>query len=476
MKSTIRVASGQGFWGDLLTAPVDQVRNGPIDYMMLDYLAEVTMSIMQKQRARDPQAGYAKDFVALMREILPDCVEKDIKVLSNAGGVNVTGCAEALREAARELGFGGKVKIGVITGDDVLDRLDEFAEKGVEITNMETGEPMSSVRERVQAANVYLGAAGLVEALEKGAQIVVGGRLTDTGLTLAPLMHEFGWQFDNWDLVSAGTIAGHIIECGAQASGGNCQYEWQTIPDLANVGFPIIEAAPNGEFVVTKHSGTGGRVNVQSVKEQLLYEMGDPKSYITPDVVADFSSIQLADDGENRVKVYGIKGNPKTEFYKVSIAYSDGWKAVGTLVYAWPDAYAKAQAADKILRERLDRLGLKFDTILTEYVGVNATHGHLAVSSPPGLGGVAEGGGGSSRNGGRDLSDIPEVQLRFGVRGQSKADVERFTKELAPLILTGPPAVTGFAGGRPKVEEIMAYFPALIPKNLIETKVEIVEA
>jgi len=455
MKQTVRVASGQGFWGDLLSAPVDQVRGGPIDYLMLDYLAEVTMSIMQKQRARDPQAGYARDFVTLMREILPDCVEKNIKVLSNAGGVNVAGCAEALKQTAVELGLSGKVKVGVVTGDDILGRLDEFIDQGVEITNMETGEPLSEVRDRVQAANVYLGAEPLVEALKGGAQIVVGGRLTDTGLTLAPLAYEFDWSFTDWDKIAAGTIAGHIIECGAQASGGNCQYDWQNIPDLANVGFPIVEASPNGEFVVTKHSGTGGRVNVQSVKEQLLYEMGDPKSYITPDVVADFSSIHLADDGVNRVHVFGIKGAPKTEFYKVSIAYSAGWKAVGTLVYAYPDAYAKAKAADQILRARLERLGLKFDVILTEFVGVNATHGHLA-GEPP--------------------ADIPEVQLRFGVRGQSKGDVERFTKELAPLILTGPPAVTGFAGGRPKVEEIMAYFPALIPKHLIETKVEVIQA
>jgi len=455
MKEKVRVASGQGFWGDLLTAPVDQVRGGPIDYLMLDYLAEVTMSIMQKQRARDPQAGYAKDFVALMREILPDCVEKDIKVLSNAGGVNVAGCAEAIKDVAGELGLSGKVKIGVVSGDDILGRLDEFADQGVEITNMETGEPLSDIRDKVQSANVYLGAGGLVEALGKGAQIIVGGRLTDTGLTLAPLMHEFGWKFDDWDLVSAGTIAGHIIECGAQASGGNCQYDWKNIPDLGNVGFPIVEAFPNGEFIVTKHEGTGGRVNVQSMKEQLLYEMGDPKAYITPDVVADFSSIHLAPDGENRVRVFGIKGNPKTDFYKVSIAYSAGWKAVGTLVYAWPDAYEKAKAADKVLRDRLERLGLKFDLILTEFVGVNATHGHLAGEPSP---------------------DIPEVQLRVGVRGQNKGDVERFTKELAPLILTGPPAVTGFAGGRPKVEEIMAYFPALIPKTLIETKVDVIEA
>ena len=455
MKEIVRVASGQGFWGDLLTAPVDQIRGGPVDYLMLDYLAEVTMSIMQKQRARNPQAGYARDFVSLMREILPDCVKRNIKVLSNAGGVNVHGCAEALSRSARDMGYGGKVKIGVVTGDDILDRLDEFAKKGIEIVNMETGEPLTAVHDRVQSANVYLGAQPLVEALKGGAQIVVGGRLTDTGLTLAPLAYEFDWAFEDWDKIAAGTIAGHIIECGAQASGGNCQYEWRSIPDLANVGFPIVEASPNGEFVVTKHTGTGGRVNVQSVKEQLLYEMGDPTSYITPDVVADFSSIHLADDGPDRVRVYGIKGAPKTDFYKVSIAYSSGWKAVGTLVYAYPDAYVKAKAADQILRARLERLGLKFDVILTEFVGVNATHGHLS-GDPP--------------------ADIPEVQLRFGVRGESKADVERFTKELAPLILTGPPAVTGFAGGRPKVEEIMAYFPALIPKHLIEPKVVIIEA
>ncbi|MFM9905395.1 MAG: acyclic terpene utilization AtuA family protein [Pyrinomonadaceae bacterium] len=489
MKSSVRIAGGQGFWGDLLTAPVDQVRKGPIDYLMLDYLAEVTMSILQKQMNRDPKAGYARDFVELMREILPDCVEKNIKVLSNAGGVNVTGCAMGIRDAARELGLQGKVKIGVVTGDDVLDRLDDFLDQGVEINSMDDGTPLAAIRDKVQSANVYLGAEALVEALGKGANIIVGGRLTDTGLTLAPLMHEFGWAFDDWDKVSAGTIAGHIIECGAQSSGGNCQYDWQNIPDMANIGFPIVEASPDGSFIVTKHEGTGGRVNIQSVKEQLLYEMGDPHSYITPDVVADFASINLEPAGENRVRVHGITGHPKTDFYKVSIAYTGGYKAVGTLVYSWPDALEKAQAADKILRERLDNLGLTFDVILTEFVGVNATHGHLAEGArtllsaspvPPATDGSASVTSDEESNVAdksvRAPSDIPEVQLRIGVRGQNKADVERFTKEIAPLILTGPPGVTGFAGGRPKVEEIMAYFPALIPKSLITPKVEIVEA
>ncbi|MCA1815797.1 MAG: DUF1446 domain-containing protein [Acidobacteria bacterium] len=454
MRERIRVACGQGFWGDLLDAPVRQVEGGRIDYLMLDYLAEVTMSIMQKQRARDPRAGYARDFVPLMREILPACVRRDIRVTANAGGVNPPACADAVRDVARELGLGGRLKLGVVTGDNIMDRIDDLLSRGLELRNMDTGEPLSTVRERIQSANVYLGAQPIAEALDRGAQVVITGRATDTGLTLAPLIHEFGWRADDWDRLAAGTIAGHIIECGAQCSGGNCQYEWQSIPDLADVGFPIVEASPDGTFVVTKHEGTGGRVNVPSVTEQLVYEMGDPHEYITPDCVADFTTIRLEDAGENRVRVFGIKGKPATGFYKVSISYAAGFKAVGTLVYAWPQAYEKAQAADQILRARLERLGLKFDLIHTEFVGANATHGALAGEPSP---------------------DAPEVQLRVGVRGQDRNAVERFTKEIAPLILTGPPAVTGFAGGRPKVEEIVAYWPALIPKSEIEPRAEVTE-
>ena len=454
MKETIRVAAGQGFWGDLPDAPVHQVEDGPIDYLMLDYLAEVTMSIMQKQKTRDANAGYAKDFVPLIRRILPACVERNIRITANAGGVNVKGCADAVREVAKELGFAGKVKIGIVTGDDIMSRLDEFLAGGIELRSMDTGAPLATVRDRIQSANVYLGAWPMVEALRQNAQIVITGRATDTGLTLAPLIYEFGWSARDWDKLSAGTIAGHIIECGAQASGGNCQYDWQNIPDMANVGFPIAEASPDGTFVITKHIGSGGRVNVPSVKEQLVYEMGDPHEYITPDCVADFTTIRLEEAGEDRVRVFGVRGRPATDSFKVSISYSAGFKAVGTLVYAWPDAFAKAQKADKILRERLDRLGLRFDQVLTEFVGANATHGPLAGPTSP---------------------DAPEVQLRVGVRGPDRASVERFTKEIAPLILTGPPAVTGFAGGRPKVEEIVAYWPALIPKELISPKVEVLE-
>ncbi|MEP6570659.1 MAG: acyclic terpene utilization AtuA family protein [Acidobacteriota bacterium] len=454
MKKSVRIAAGQGFWGDLPEAPVRQVEGGPIDYLMLDYLAEVTMSIMQKQRSRDPSAGYAKDFVPLMKQILPACVARNIRVTANAGGVNVAGCAAAVKDVALELGLAGKLRIGIVTGDDIMPQLDDFLSRGIELQNMDTGEPLSTVRDRIQSANVYLGAAPMLEALNRGAQVVITGRATDTGLTLAPLMHEFGWAPDDWNRIAAGTIAGHIIECGAQCSGGNCQYEWRSIPNLADVGFPIVEASPDGTFVVTKHERTGGWVIIPSVKEQLVYEMGDPHSYITPDCIADFTTVKLEYEGRDRVRVFGIEGRPATDTYKVSISYSAGYKAVGTLVYSWPDAYDKAQAADKILRTRLDRLGLKFEEILTEFVGASATHGPLA---------------------GKPAPDLPEVQLRVGVRGEDRAAVERFTKEIAPLVLTGPPGVTGFAGGRPKVEEIVAYWPALMPKKEIAPVVSVIE-
>ena len=455
MSRIVKVASGQGFWGDWLEAPVRQVEGGPIDYLMMDYLAEVTMSIMQKQKERDPKAGYARDVVPLLQRILPKIVERNIRVTTNAGGVNPDACAAAIAEAARGLGLAGKLKIGVVSGDDILGRLDDFIARGIELKDMDTGRPLADVRDKVLSANAYLGAWPVVEALKQGAQVIVTGRVTDTGLTLAPLIHEFGWKPDAWDLIAAGTIAGHINECGAQASGGNYLAGWPDVPDLENVGYPIVEANPDGTFVLAKHPKTGGAITTQSVTEQLLYEMGDPHSYITPDCVADFTSIRLEQQGKDRVRVFGIKGKPATEFLKVSIAYRHGFKAVGTLVYSWPDAYAKAKEADRVLRARLERLGLKFDEILTEFVGVNATHGPLAGEPPKG---------------------IAEVQLRVGVRSPDKNVVERFTRELAPLILNGPPSVTGFAGGRPKVEEIVAYWPALVPKREIQPQVRIVAA
>jgi hypothetical protein len=452
MKQTVRVASGQGFWGDSLDAPRQQVDGGPIDYLMLDYLAEVTMSILQKQKERDPAMGYARDFIGAIESVLPGIVERGVKVIANAGGVNPVACAQALLAAVDKAGHAGRVRIGVVTGDDLLPRIDELIAAGHDLKHMETSAPLSSVRNRVLSANAYIGSTPIVQALQQGAHIVVTGRSTDTALTMAPLRHEFGWAADAWNQLASGIVAGHILECGAQSSGGNCLHDWWTIPDLANVGYPIAECEADGSFVITKHPNTGGRVSVPSVSEQLVYEMGDPRSYITPDVVADFTSIRVEEDGPNRVRVHGITGGPATPFLKVSIAYRAGYKAVGSLVYSWPDAMEKAEAANRILRERLDRLGLKFDQVLSEFVGANATHGHLA----------------------GDGREAPEVQFRIGVRGEDRASVERFTREIAPLVLNGPPSVTGFAGGRPKVEEVIAYWPALIDKRVVTTHVEVV--
>jgi hypothetical protein len=447
----IRIANGQGFWGDSLEAPLEQIRRGPIDYLTLDYLAEITMSILQKQRSRDPRAGYARDFVDMIARGARDIVDRKIRIVANAGGVNPEACRQAVAQALQH----PKTKIAVVAGDNIIDRLDDMIARGVPLKNQETGEPLESIRQRVQSANVYFGGRAIAEALDTGAQIVITGRTTDTGLVLGPMIHEYKWKPDEWDKLAAGTIAGHTVECGAQCTGGNCQVDWQTIPNFADIGYPIVEAEPDGVFVITKHAGTGGRITVASIKEQLLYEMGDPHQYITPDCIADFTSIHLKQNGPDRVRFTGIHGQPATSLYKVSISYSAGFKAVGTLMYSWPGAYAKAQAADRILRERLNRLGLRFDAIRTEFGGVNACHGPLAGEPAP---------------------DIAEVLLRIGVRSEDRSAVERFTKEIAPLVLNGPPTVTGLGSGRPKVEEIVAYWPALIPKTEATPVISVQEA
>ena len=443
----IRIANGQGFWGDWLEAPVRLIEQGPIDYLVLDYLAEVTMSILQKQKEADPKLGYARDFPPLLARIEKLMRERNVKVIANAGGVNPIACAREVRRIAPYL------KVAVVLGDDVFGRLDEFIAQGHEMRNMDTGEPLTSVRSRILSANAYIGAFPLAEALETGADVVIAGRCTDTALALGPMIHRFGWKADEWNKLAAGTIAGHIVECGSQCTGGNCQADWQHIPDLANIGYPIIEAEPDGTFAITKHTGTGGRISLDSVKEQLLYELGDPKQYITPDCVADFTSVRLKSESPDRVRVSGIQGTARPDRLKLSISYADGYRAIGTLVYSAPDALKKATAADSIVRDRLKQLGLSFDEIYTEFFGVNACHGPVAVPNP----------------------DPPEVQLRIGLRGPDRKAVDRFTRELVPLVLSGPPTGTGFGEGRPPVREVVAFWPALIARDLIRTRVEVVE-
>lgn len=447
----LRIGNGQGFWGDNVDAPIRLLRGGPIDYIGMDYLAEVTLSIMMRQKLKDPSKGYATDFVDFIRQVLPDLRERGVKILSNAGGLNPHACRKEILRAAHELGLEG-IRVGVVEGDDLLERLGDLVERGHEMNNMDTGEPLAPLVEKVTSANAYLGAAPVVEALEQGAQIVLCGRVTDTALALAPLMYEFGWRPGQWDLLAAGTIAGHILECGPQCTGGNFTRWWE-VPDLWDVGYPIVEARADGTFTVTKHEGTGGMVTVDTVAEQLLYEMGDPNEYITPDVTADFSSIQLRQEGPDRVAVSGIRGRENTPYLKVSASHLAGFKSAGTLTITGPRAVDKAKLCAEVVWKRLERAGVTFadDSRETEIVGTGVC-----------LPGVHE-----------SPADPPEVVLRLAVRDADYDKVMRFGKELAPLVTAGPPGVTGFAGGRPKPQRVVAYWPALLAREEVEDHVKV---
>ena len=453
MRDKVLIANGQGFWGDSMLGPIRLVNEGPLDYLTLDYLAEVTMSILQKLKSRDPSKGYATDFVQMCKRVLPVCREKGIKIVANAGGVNPTACRDALADVIRELGITG-MKIGIVEGDDILAELPSLIAGGEKFLNMDNGQPLEPHLAAVRTANVYIGAESIVEALQQGADIVVTGRATDPSVVLAPMMYEFGWDMSNNDLLAAGTIAGHIVECGAQCTGGNFVH-WREIPDMARIGYPIIEAAPDGSFVVTKHDGTGGRVTTETVKSQLVYEMSNPASYITPDCVADFTSIQLEQIGENRVQVSGIKGKPATDTYKVSIAFHEGYKVISQLTVAGPDAVDKAKLCAEIVFDRVAMDGVTFtdEEKFVEIVGTNVCH--AGITPAP--------------------ADPAEVILRIGARSDDKAKLDRLGMEIVPLVTSGPPGVTGFAGGRPKASEIISYWPALLSKDKVKTKVTVTE-
>lgn len=449
----LRVANGQGFWGDSLLGPVRLVREGPLDYLTLDYLAEVTMSILQKLKSRNPEAGYATDFVRMLERVLPECREKGIRILANAAGVNPHACLRATAAAIRKLGLPG-VRVAIVEGDDILPELRELVASGEPLRNMDTGEPLEPHLEDVQSANVYLGAAPIVEALRQGADIVVTGRVTDPSLVVAPLMHEFGWSMDDHDRLAAATVAGHILECGAQCTGGNFT-GWRDVPDLARIGYPVIEAREDGTFTVTKHERTGGVVSVETVSSQLVYEMGDPSRYLTPDCVADFTSIRAEPEGRDRVRISGVRGAPPTGTYKVSISLHRGWKAAGQLTIAAPDAVEKARLCASIVFDRLRLDGVTFheEETLVELVGTNVCH--EGIVDPP--------------------ADPAEVVLRLGVRSPDRAKVDRFGMEIAPLVTSGPPGVTGFAGGRPKATEVIGFWPALLAKDRVRPRVTVEE-
>jgi hypothetical protein len=444
----VRVGNGCGFSGDNLDAPRLLAEKGRLDYLTLEYLAELTMSILALQKQRDAQAGFAGDFLDVLESLLPGLkAQPNLKIVTNAGGMNPPACGARARSLMDRAGLRNR-SIAVVTGDDLMPELDRFLDTGHPLTNLDTGQPLSSVRDRVVSANAYLGSQPIAAALQTGASIVITGRVADATLTVGPLVREFGWRWDDWDRLCAGTVAGHLLECGAQATGG-LWCNWQEC-DLADVGYPIAEVDEDGSFVLSKPAGTGGTVNRETLFEQLLYEVGDPGAYLSPDVTADFTTPAFSDAGRDAVRVSAARGKPATDTYKVSVAYRDGFMASGTLVIAGPGAATKARRCGEIVLDRLAR------------AGATPAHSHIeCLGAGEILGGRPEPG-----------PEPPEVVLRVAVRDPRRAVVERFSKELAPLVTSGPPGVTGYTTGRPAVREVFAYWPALIAKSLLHPEIK----
>jgi hypothetical protein len=461
-REPLLVGNGQAFWGDTMSGPVRLVRDGPLHYLTLDYLAEVTMSILQKARQRDPTAGYATDFIRLLEQILPECHERGIRIVANAGGVNPRACAEAVMALAARLGCVG-LRVGMVEGDDATAQIETLLAGGQALDDLDTGEALAPHLGRMQSANAYFGAWPIVEALQAGADIVVTGRCTDASLVVAPIAFEFGWSPEDLDLLAAATVAGHIIECGTQCTGGNFE-GWRTITGWSTLGFPIVEAHRDGTFVVTKHPGTGGAVTTDTVTAQLLYEIADPRRYITADVVVDFTTLELNNDGLDRVRVHGVRGAPPTSTYKVSCTLRAGYKAVGQLTVPGPDAIDKARLAADIIFDRLAVGGVRFPAAdhVVEMLGAGVC---LAGSVGSEVTGTAT----------ASVTDPPEVVLRIAVRSNDRVAVDQFGAELASVLTSGPPGLTGFAGGRPKAGEILEHWSVLIDKTALSPAVEVFE-
>lgn len=458
--NTLRIANAAGFWGDQLEAPrrtLAACRSGGVclDYLTLEYLAELTMSILAHQRARDPALGYVTDFPRVLESILDELRDApETRIVTNAGGANPLECA---RRAAQILvaDRSGRRRIAAVTGDDLTASLDTLLHSGEALSHLDSGTPLGELRERVVSANAYLGAAGIVDALANAADMVITGRVADASLTVGPAMQAFGWKWNDWRVLAAATVAGHLIECGAQVTGG--MYSgWTPDIDLEDVGYPIAEIAADGTATVTKPPGTGGAVTRETVAEQLIYEIGDPAAYLTPDVVADFREVTLTDKGPDRVGVAGARGTASPDRLKVSLCYTDGYAAAGTLVISGPDAVVKADVCGKIILDRLRRAGIELQDSHVERLGA----GDAALPAHP-----------------RPSDfDPPEVVLRVSVRDPSRAAVERFTREFAPLVTSGPPGVSGYTGARPKPHPVLAYWPTTIARECVASVVTVKSA
>ncbi|MFO0891232.1 MAG: acyclic terpene utilization AtuA family protein [Isosphaeraceae bacterium] len=449
-KSPIRIGNGAGFWGDSPDAPLAIARDGRLDVLTLEYLAELTMAILGHQRDRDPATGFVHDFPATLRTLAPMLLaQAGLKIVTNAGGLNPRACAVGCGKVLEEAGL-GDLELAILRGDDVLLDLPRWRKRGVPLDHLETGEPFSVAADRLLSANVYLGARSIADALLADARIVLTGRVADASLTVGPAAAHFGWAWDDWERLAGASVAGHLIECGAQATGG-LWHEWERLPDPAGIGYPIAEIAADGSCAITKPEGSGGLVSVGTVTEQLLYEIGDPSGYRTPDVDVDFTEVSLEQEGPDRVVVRGARGGPPSDHVKLVVVYSDGWTAGGLLGVVGQDAAAKARAAGEVLIERVRRAGFTLDDSRIECLGAgDVVPGVWRPERPPW-----------------------EVVLRVSVRSRDRAAVERFCRELAPLITSGPPGLAGYAAGRPSPRPAFGYWPTLVPRSLVGSAVEI---
>lgn len=446
---TLRIGNGAGFWGDNLDAPRRLVESAKLDYLTLEYLAELTLSILARLREKDPNAGYAHDFLTVLRSLLPALKsQSQPKIVTNAGGMNPAACARAAAAILGEAGL-GEVRIGVVSGDDLLPRLDELRAEGCDFKNLDDGRPLDALNQPIVSANAYLGAKPIADALSAGARIVITGRVADASLTVGPAMHEFGWSWTDWDRLSAASVAGHLIECGAQATGGYFM-DWDTT-NLAEVGYPIAELEDDGTFAITKPQHSGGRVTRETVASQLVYEIGDPRHYLTPDVDCDFTSVELRDTSDDRVAISDCRGGPAPADLKVSLAYRDGFMADGRLLVYGDDCVAKAHECAKIIRKKLAQAGYEYDRAYFELLGAGAAVPGL--HSPP--------------------AGSKEVVLRMAVHDARRDAVERFTREFAPLATSGPAGLAGYTQARGEVRPVFAYWPTLVPRDALEPVVNV---
>jgi hypothetical protein len=447
---TIRVGNGVGFWGDNLDAPRSLAERGALDYLTLEYLAELTLSILAHQRSKNPEAGYVQDFVSAVQSLVPSLRSQPrLHIVTNAGGMNPLACAKQVSQTLAAAGL-GSIRVAAVSGDDLLPRIYALMGAGEPFTNFDTGKPFAEVRPQLASANAYLGAAGIVEALRQKARIVVTGRVADASLTVGPAVYEFGWKWDDWRRLGAATVAGHLIECGAQVTGGMFS-GWNEALSLDNLGYPIAEISEDGAIAITKPAGMGGAVTPETVSEQLVYEIGDPAHYLTPDVDADFSNLELQQAGPDRVAVLKADGRPAPPTYKVSMAYRDGYMASGTLVVCGKGAAQKARKAGELILARVKAAGVNLARTHIECLGTGDT-----------LPGVWK------RN-----DDSLEVVLKVSVHDPSRESLERFVRELSPLVGSGPPGVTGYTGPRSKPYPVFAYWPTTIGRNRVAPIVDV---